>query len=160
MFPRNILVSILGVAEYKKTSYFFATWNFWVSVVESLKFQILLFHTIRAARVFIICSFLSTVRGTKNHFYPLKLLIFRSFWIKWCLCNNRSQESQGGGWYQLDIYIVIVWMRKGRGVDSHEITCLLEIFSFSFYGWLSTKKMNYFFATWNFWVSEVESLKF
>ena len=115
MFPRNILVSILGVAEYKKTSYFFATWNFWVSVVESLKFQILLFHTIRAARVFIICSFLSTVRGTKNHFYPLKLLIFRSFWIKWCLCNNRSQRPDGGGWYQLDIYIVIVCERKGRG---------------------------------------------
>ena len=65
--------------------------------------------------VFIICSFLSNVRGTKNHLYPLKLLIFRSFWIKWCLCNNRSQWPDGGGRYQLDIYIVIVCGRKGRG---------------------------------------------
>ena len=96
-------------------SYFFATSNFWVSVVESLKFQIILFHTFGRARVFIISSYLLKARGTQNHLYSLKFVIFSPFWIKRSLCNNRSQQSEGGGWYQLSIYIVIACGRKGRG---------------------------------------------
>ena len=120
-------------------SYFFATSNFWVSVVESLKFQILLFQTIKAARVFIISSYLLKARGTQNHLYSLKFVIFSPFWIKRSLCNNRSQQSEGGGWYQLSIYIVIAWGRKGRGHFSWNQSFfedIISLFSGVAQGWL------------------------